>query len=318
MKNHMMWGYLIHLSDNMWGDPGSHERCSVYHETFDTDEEVWRDTIDFLPSQGINTVLIDVGDAIQYESHPEIAIPGAWSKQKLKDELDKIRALGMLPLPKLNFSACHDAWMGEYSKMLSTSIYYKVCQDLIEEVTELFDHPKYFHLGLDEEDQRCQAAYSHCVIRQHEAWWNDAYKLFDFCEKAGTRPWVWSDYCQFHVEEYLEKMPKSVLQSNWYYGYYGPIEKKPDGTYKDPRYDTYRILEEAGYDQVPTMSSCCGCNHNAEETMELGKETIAPERLVGYLTTPWHFTKARSRFFLKHDAVCFYEGRKLHYPELCK
>ena len=84
-----MWGYLMHLGDNMWGDPGSRLRYEpAYYPELQVDDSVWKDTIDFLPSQGINTVLIDVGDAIQYESHPEIAIPGAWTKQKMKDELE--------------------------------------------------------------------------------------------------------------------------------------------------------------------------------------------------------------------------------------
>ena len=62
-----------------------------------------------------------------------------------------LRALGIEPLPKLNFSTCHDAWLGPYSRMVSTPAYYDVCRDLIDEVAELFGGPRFFHLGMDEE-----------------------------------------------------------------------------------------------------------------------------------------------------------------------
>ena len=143
-----MWAYLMHLSDNMWGDPGSMIKIAPYQPELTTDDKIWKDTIDFLPTQGFNTVLIDIGDAIQYETHPEISVKGAWSKDKLKAELNRMRAMGLTPLPKLNFSAGHDAWLGEYSRMLSTSTYYQVCKDLILEVAEVFGNPEYFHLGI--------------------------------------------------------------------------------------------------------------------------------------------------------------------------
>lgn len=312
MDNKKMWAYLIHLSTNMWGDPGSREPHSVYHEELITDDGVWKETIDFLPAQGINTVLIDVGDAVEYETHPEISIKGAWSKQKLKDELDRMRALGLTPLPKLNFSSCHDAWLGKYSRMLSTPEYYQVCKDVITEVSELFGNPEYFHLGLDEENFENQRLYAYCVIRQGDLWWHDAYYLFDICEHLGIRPWVWSDYHWEMGDEYLRKMPKAVLQSNWYYR---TTQKKPDGSFLWKQYETYEALEKAGFDQFPT-SSAIWYAPNSEETMELCREVIAPERLKGYMTAPWYFTTDADRFALLNDAKRFGDAKKKIYPEL--
>ena len=55
------------------------------------------------------------------------------------------------------------------------------------------------------------------MVRQHDLWWHD----FEFFTQAGAaarlRPWIWSDYAWKHGEEFLKRMPKSVLQSNWYY-----------------------------------------------------------------------------------------------------
>lgn len=301
----MLYVYLMHLSDNMWGDPGAQITYSRYYDTLSVDETVWKQTIDYLPGQGFNAVLVDLGDAVQYESHPEIAIKGAWSKEKLKAELDRMRAMGLTPIPKLNFSAGHDAWLGVYSRMLSTPAYYQVCKDLIEEVVELFDHPKYFHLGMDEEIAAFQAGLAYCCMRQHDLWWHDLYYLLDICEKAGTRPWVWADYFWRHPETFLEKMPKTVLLSNYWYN---RIRKNPDGTYKDHHYDAYRLLEQAGYDQIPCCSTIEGISVSAFETMRLGKEVISEEHLYGYMTAPWCNPRYGSEMQLLNDARQFRVG----------
>lgn len=318
MKNDMMWAYLIHLSHNMWGDHATIGPQTRFSDTLagHTEEETWKKVIDYLPTQGINTVLIDVGDAVQYESHPEVSLPDAWSKDKLKAELDRIRSLGMTPIPKLNFSAGHDAWLKIYSRMVSTPQYYEVCKDLIREVAEVFDHPALFHLGLDEENERMQKRNEYCVIRQGDLWWHDAYFLFDVCDKLGTRPWVWADMVWDKQDEYLKRMPKSVLQSNWWYYTLYP-DKNPDGTYVAPQYEAYRILDKAGFDQVLT-SSTVSYRGNSTVTMQIGKEVVAPERLKGYMTTPWTCTKDDFVFDLLSDAQHFGQAKRKVYPEACE
>lgn len=318
MNNNMMWAYLIHLSMNMWGDSRGTKPHPQYHNSLSEclDEEIWKKTIDFLPSQGINTVLIDVGDAIQYETHPEISTPGAWSKDKLKAELDRIRSLGLTPYPKLNFSTGHDAWLGIYSYMVSTPQYYQVCKDLIGEVAEVFGYPELFHLGMDEENQTMQRRNEYCVIRQGDLWWHDSYFFYDCCEKLGMRPWVWADMVWERREEYISRMPKSVLQSNWYY-YQMYADKNPDGSYVCPYYEAYRVLDKAGFDQVLTGSTVSYRN-NLELTMRIAKEDIAPERLKGVMTTPWVSTIELNQYDLFSDARHFRDGKEKVFPEFCK
>lgn len=105
----MMYAYLIHLSRHLWDDSTSLARglylSPDYTENNNTDLATWDEVIQGLARYGFNTVVIDVCDALQYESHPEISAPDAWSKEFLKKKLDEIRALGMEPIPKLNFSA---------------------------------------------------------------------------------------------------------------------------------------------------------------------------------------------------------------------
>ena len=96
-------------------------------------------------------VVIDLGDGVRYESHPEIAVENASPVEQLREELARLRERGLEPIPKLNFSASHDIWLGPYSRQVSTEPYYAVCRDLIAEAIEIFDHPRLFHLGMDEE-----------------------------------------------------------------------------------------------------------------------------------------------------------------------
>ena len=214
-----IWACLLHLSFNMWEEYISpHRPFRGYRPDLELSESLWNDAIAKMADEGMNMVVIDLGDAVKYESHPEIAVNNAWTTTRLRSELEKLRKMGLEPIPKLNFSAGHDTWLGEYSRMVSTEKYYSVCRELIEEVVDIFDKPRFFHLGYDEETASHQSHYNYVVVRQNDCWWNDFYFFIEEVQKNGSRPWIWSDYMWHHPDLFFKKMPKSVLQSNWYYG----------------------------------------------------------------------------------------------------
>ena len=194
--------------------------------------------------------------------------------------------MGLEPIPKLNFSTAHDAWMGPWARCVSTRPYYKVCRDLIAEVMDLFDGPRFFHLGMDEETAAHQKHYAYAVMRQHELWWQDLAFYVHQVDKRGARPWVWSDYVWHHPEEFFQNMPASVLQSNWYYG----------SSFADDQVGatTYRALETHGYDQVPTGSNW-SCPENFPSTVDYARRHVAPQRLLGFLQTVWRPTVEECR-----------------------
>lgn len=284
----MIWANLIHLSFNMWEDRdepsfvGLDYGTARWYRPFLTfDEELWRELVKRMSDAGLNMVILDLGDGVKYESHPEIAVEDAWSTARLKRELELLRDAGLEPIPKLNFATTHDTWLGEYARCVSTPRYYEVCSDLIEEVIELFGTPRFFHLGMDEETAEHQRYCAYAVMRQHELWWHDLHYLCDRVRKEKVRPWVWSDHVWRHRDAYLEQMPKDVLQSNWYYG----DAFSPD----DPGVEAYHVLDSSGFEQVPT-----GSNHsndtNFGQTVEYCQQTVAPERLAGFLQTVWRPT----------------------------
>ena len=277
----MIWAILVHLSYNMWADRDvpewglEHVSARPYLRF---DENLWNDLLPKMVAAGINMVVLDLGDGVRYASHPEIAVADAWTPERLKTELAKLRSMGLEPIPKLNFSACHDAWLGPYARMVSTDTYYAVCRDLIAEVIELFDQPRFFHLGMDEETAEHQRYYEYVVVRQYDLWWHDLYFYIDHVEKGNARAWVWSDYLWHHPEDFFKRMPRSVLQSNWYYG----TDFGPDIVYAK----AYADLEAHGYDQVPTGSNWT-VPENLPLTVRHCRQTITPERLKGFLQTVW-------------------------------
>ena len=292
-----IWSYLAHFGVNSWKDvpletqnPSMPEkwltRCCADHVRFD--EPSWRRLTDAIAKAGCNQIIIDLAEIVVYPSHPELAVKGSWSVEKLRAEIARLREMGFEVIPKMNFSACHDTWLKEYHRMVSTKKYYQVCADLIKYVAEIFDRPRFFHLGYDEETAGHQAKHLFAVCRQGDLWWHDFLWFVDVTEKAGCRPWIWSDYIWNHKDEFLNRMPKSVLQSNWYYGSkFNSAEMGDRGKYVD----AYEWLDKAGFEQVPTGSNFSH-DDNFAGTVKFCDAKCRPELLKGYMMAPWTRTFA--------------------------
>ncbi len=289
-KNDKIWACLLHLSFNMWEEYISpHRPFRGFRPSLQLSEALWNDAVVKMAQAGINMVVIDLGDAVAYESHPEIAVQKAWSASRLRKELDKICKLGLEPIPKMNFSAGHDTWLGEYSKMVSTKKYYEVCAELITEVFDLFGNPRFFHLGMDEESADHQRHYNYVVVRQNDSWWKDFYYLVGIVEKQNSRAWIWPDYMLWHhPEQFFKKMPKSVVQSNWYYG-------ENFGNESHTAIKAYLDLETHGYDQIPTGSFHNNNGKSIGSTVRFCSEHVDDSRLLGFLQTFWKPTIEENR-----------------------
>ncbi len=289
-KDDKIWACLLHLSFNMWEEYISpHYPVRGYRPNLELSESLWNDALVRMADNGVNMVVIDLGDAIIYESHPEIAVHNAWSTKRLRDELDKMRRLGVEPIPKLNFSTGHDIWLKEYSRMVSTEKYYQVCSDLIKEVCILFNKPRFFHLGMDEESANNQIYYNYVVVRKNDVWWNDFNFLLGEVEKQGSRAWIWPDYMLWNnPDQFFTRMPKSVVQSNWYYGENFDINQMDEN---DQRYvRAYLDLEVHGYDQIPTGSYYNNNIKSIGNTVQFCENQIEDSRLLGFLQTFWEPT----------------------------
>ena len=288
LHNDFLWATLVHIGTNLWYEEGNTKcDCSTLYHTpasprIRFDREVWNEYVDDMKAAGLNCIIIDLADAMIFDTHPELAIDGSFTKAEMREELDRLNALGFEVIPKLNFSATHDVWMKEYSRMLSTPTYYKVCRDLIDEVCELFE-PRYFHIGFDEEGIEHQAKYDYAVIRQNDLWWHDLCYLAECVERHGARALVWADYARNRPDEFVEKLPKSVIPVNWYYftEYGEGISEK-----MRIRVAPFDILESHGFDQMPG-GSIEYHDENMELLVKYCKEHISEDHLLGFIQTTW-------------------------------
>lgn len=297
---------LLHLGTHMWTDRPHCEipeftrkhdpsvveediRCVDY---FRFDEDCWRELTGLMAKRGLNQLVVDIGEGMVLPSHPELAVRGAWSPDRMREEIVRLNALGIEVIPKLNFSTGHDTWLGVYHRMVATRKYYQVCADVIRDCAEIFGTPRYFHIGYDEETAGNQLNMDFCVVRAGDLWWHDFLWFVSEVEKSGMRPWMWSDYAWNH-EDFLTRCPKSVLQSNWYYRQWFDYESIP----KDRRIHLklFEDLEKAGFDQIPCGSNW-GHRDNQKGLVKFCREKIAPERLLGFLSAPWQSTIRR-----RHD-----------------
>ena len=295
----MVWGLMLQLGHNMWRQEpiwgeDAEDKADIYNKPYNrTKDDIWHEVTEYAAKKGVNLLLIDIGEAYRYPSHPELAVPGAWSPDKMRAELKRLRELGIEPIPKLNFSANHDEWLQGYARKVSTPEYYRVCADLIRDVCEVFDRPRLFHLGMDEERAAAQkSSYRSIVERQGELWWHDFLYLVGEVEKNGSKAWIWSDYNWVHHPQFVERMPHSVMQSNWHYTSLAHMVRND---FEIARRDFpekwagplgFLELEAAKFDQIPCASTCNDTN-NLEVVVKFCKEHVAKERIKGFLMAPW-------------------------------
>ena len=170
-----IWGLLVHLSMDF--SPAKKWHDAPLSEHFN--EEVWHDCIENAAKAGMNTIVLETVNGVKYDSHPEISRPDAYSKEWVKEQVRLCREKGIALIPKLNFSTTHDFWLGEYARMISTSVYYKVAKDLIEEVYEMFERPAHIHIGMDEESYQYLQKHDFVVYRQGDLYFKDLKYLCD-------------------------------------------------------------------------------------------------------------------------------------------
>ena len=293
------WSFLEHRG------PMVAQSTGRYHDSVGIDRGLLYEVVDEVSKMGIDLIVLDILDAMQYESHPEISLKNAFTHEEMRTLLGYMRERGIEPVPKLNFSACHDTWLKEYSWMKGTARYYEVVKDLIDEVCEVFDHPKLFHLGMDEEDLPTHKK-GMTIIRCDDLWCHDLYFYMDCVEKNGARAWIWGDFYWKHPDYFLRKIPKECLISNWGYMRYWEGHDRVK-----MQYDSYIALAAHGYDQFPCSSTWC-CHQNvAQEVHFMKKHGLVNEHLIGILATPWAGMNEVNRYALLDDAYRLQYAMKL-------
>ena len=305
------------LGHNMWFQE---------HPVLEFEDDAWKVIVDNAIENDFNQIVLDLGEGIQYASHPELAVPGAWTRERVRSEVLALRERGIELIPKLNFSATHHLWLREYRRMIGLPKYYEVCRDLIREVYDLFDQPRYIHLAMDEEGEKLFFNKMDIVVyRQGELLWHDLQFLCDCVRDTGATPWIWSDPYWYYPEEFKTHIKSGdILLSPWYYRglareNFTPLSSNPaylerftTGKYKefnlqyvedDPFHESIfrqRFIDtsipsaEAGYDLVPCTSICFGNTKNPDEIVKYFTDNAPTERIKGFMVAPWLTTTMKN------------------------
>ena len=323
MAQNKKWTLMVQLSYNMWGD----EACPEL--TFD--EDMWDWILDQCVKSGFNHILLDVGDGIQYSSHPEISVKNAWSHRRVHKELARCREMGITIIPKVNFSSFHCNWLKQYSRMISSDIYYKVAANIIKEVYDVFEQPEYIHLGMDEEDLNMAKNRQYAIARHGELYWHDLRYLVDCVADTGAKAAIWYDAAFVNPEEYRKRFDiNEVLLCPWYYWSLKPenFTKMADFPFRNqfdhlnleviedlPRLKNFRKQGldfcRAGQEYLPT--SWPTRPHNTWNLMEFLMD--APdENILGHIVAPWCSTKWANKEMFEKAFSDFVEAKANFYP----
>ncbi len=213
-------GLLIHVThiDPTWL-PGKETE-----EPFDL--AAAQDLLPLMASHGMNTLIVDVEDGVQYKSHPEMTRHYSVPIEQMRTLAEGARGFGIDVIPKLNFSKSgqhlHDMWMRPHWEhvhwLKRMDEYYAAARDVIAELTEIMQPARFFHIGMDEDHSRSVAQYVDAMET-----------LRALVVQQGLRPVVWNDSCHFAVTKaaqvHAEKcaaaeqhISKDIVHVLWDYG----------------------------------------------------------------------------------------------------
>lgn len=290
-----LWVCMLQLGMKMW--------IKRTHDELLFDRNTWNEVTEKLRDCGCNAIMLDIGEGMLYDRRPELSVKGAWTKAMMREEIARLKDMGIELFPKLNFSTAHDMWLGDYAKRLGTREYYEAVADVIDEVCEVFE-PRFFHIGMDEENYGIEKSYPYVRIRQGDLWWNDLLYYIACVEKHGVRPMMWSDYARHAPDEFVNRCPKSVIQNVWYYGTTFDMADE----FQRIRIVPYDKCEEMGFDQIPTATNFYR-RENLRQLTAYCTGRISDDRLFGFMQTPWHPTIPENKDKLFESAETLREAR---------
>jgi len=332
-KNEKIWSILVHLSININQKHEKEKFTDQFDDTF------WDYIVEESAKSGINMIVLDVGDGIELGSHPEIAWEGCWTRRKMRKEIARCKKLGIEIVPKFNFSTIHSYWMKEYRKKTSTTEYYRFANEIIKEAYELFDHPRYIHIGMDEEGAQFCGGSKFAVYRQKDLFWHDLRFLYDCVADTGAMPFLWFNPLLNDPEGYKEHFdPDEAILQPYYYNafrkeHWTPVESRSEyvvyyneGKYKElgikfVEEDPYLVecrekmipLMEEGYLYMPCASVFNRCDWNHLDLVEYFKENAPDEQIVGYMTAPWFQATWDKKEYFDESFKFFKEAKEKFY-----
>ena len=230
-----------------------------------------------------NNILMECERGIAWKSHPEIRNPYSVDPDKVR-ELVKYANQHYMKVTPMVGSLGHSEWMFRNGKNLDfvedstkPDCYcplnpksYEFLFSLYDEAIDIFNHPKYFHMGRDEHDLfHPFPSHPECKKIGNEAlYYQDTLKVYDYLKSKNCRPIMWADiFWKASFRHLIPKLPKDLVMANWIY--------RPD--YEYPSLDAY---QKQGL-------SIIGCTWYRPDNIGRYSKYAAEHNINGMMYTTW-------------------------------
>ncbi|MGC9520316.1 MAG: hypothetical protein ACP5HG_00365 [Anaerolineae bacterium] len=206
-------GFLLHIThyDPRWWEAKPDE------SPFDL--EVGLALVDEMAKAGLNLLVVDCADGIEYATHPELARHYTVPKEVLVALAERARANEIEIVPKLNFAQSglhrHNHWFRPHHNLFDSDRYWELAFEIIDEVIEIVQPARFFHVGMDEDHWRSYDQYVAAIRRLRAG-----------VKARGLRTLIWNDsaclwpQAAIHRDKSLEaekRGPRDVIHIVWDY-----------------------------------------------------------------------------------------------------
>ena len=187
----------------------------------------------------LNAIVWQMKAGYRYSRRPRLANRCALSRDTVREVADFARQHFIEIIPSTNILG-HANWIVlKVKELQEDGLPHQICTnhpltypmlfDVMEEMLELFDHPKRLHIGLDEvrwktfnlpEDKRCPRCRG---IPKWKVFADHVTKLHGFLRAKGVETWMWGDMLierhnggpPFNCVKALDVIPKDIVIGNW-------------------------------------------------------------------------------------------------------
>lgn len=254
------------------------------------DQKTAESCIEAVATASFNALIISIKDAVIYKSLPHIKKPYSVPMQKLVALTNLARSLGLEVIPKLNFSKSnvhrHSEWLWKEQRPKDSAHLWKDALKAIDEII-IATKPRYFHVGMDEDDTRSPDEYAKALKFLHSA-----------LKKRKLRMIIWAD-CGHNwrqTERWKEvpailNLPRDVILMPWHY--------------EMTLVDWVRKYQRMGFDVIGTSASLpVKRKNNTWDVKWDGKNTcewlkiLKKNKSFGICVTRWTSTSSKNRSML--------------------
>jgi hypothetical protein len=148
--------------------------------------EIALELVDAMADAGMNLLVVDCADGLRYTSHPELTRPYSVPMSTLARLVERANQHDIEIVPKLNFAQSglhrHNHWFRPHNDLFDNEAYWKLAFDVVDELIEVAQPPRFFHVGMDEDHWRSYEQYVAAIDVLHAE-----------LEKRNLRTVIWND-----------------------------------------------------------------------------------------------------------------------------